>query len=368
MTRSILALLSSSVLLAASGCGKPVAGNASGGRPPVAVDTARVSAAELEQSIDVVGTLAARSEADVRTEYSGTVAEVFVTQWVRVAAGTPLARLDTREATAAVSAARAAALQADVAVQRAARELERSVKLKEAGLATQQGLDEAKTADEAARAAAAAAQAQLVMAETRMAKAVLKAPIAGVVAARNVNVGDYVENMGNPPPMFRIVDARVLELTASVPSARMAELRAGQPVAFATDAFPGKEFSGRVSFINPAAEEASRTVKVKTEVPNADESLKPGLFVKGRIVTGRRAGVVVVPRAALVSWDTGARTAGVFVVEGGVARRRAVETGSVSGDRVEVAKGLAPGQEVVTRGGFNLRDGDRVQATAAART
>ena len=368
MTRSTAALLLSSFLaLASAGCGKPVAGKgAAGGRPSVAVETAKAVSADLEQAVDVVGTLAARNEADVKTEYSGTVAEVYVTQWVRVKAGTPLARLDTREADAAVAAARAAALQAEVGVQRAARELDRSAKLKQAGLATQQGLDEARTADEAARAGEAAAKAQLAMAETRRTKAVLRAPIDGVVATRNVNVGDFVENMGNPPPMFRVVDNRLLELTASVPSARIAELKTGQPFAFSSDAFPGKEFTGRVSFINPVADEASRTIKVKTEVPNPDESLKAGLFVKGRIVTGRRASILVVPRSALVSWDTAARTAGVFVVEGGAAKRLVVETGAVSGDRVEIVKGLSAGQDVVTRGGFSLRDGDRVQTPAKA--
>jgi RND family efflux transporter MFP subunit len=320
----------------------------------------------VEQAVEVVGTLTARNEADVKTEYSGTVAEIFVTQWVRVKAGTPLARLDSREIDAAVQAARASALQAEVASQRAARELDRTVKLKEAGLATQQGLDEARTADEAARAGAAAAKAQLAMAATRLEKAIVRAPIDGVVALRNVTVGDFVENMGNPPPMFRVVDNRTLELTANVASARMAELRVGQPFAFTSDAFPGKEFAGKVSFINPAADEASRTVKVKAEVPNADESLKAGLFVKGRIVTGNRAGVLVVPRSALVSWDTASRQAALFVVDGGVAKRVTVETGAAPGDGVEVVKGLAPGQEVVTRGGFNLRDGDRVQVAKGA--
>ena len=157
--------------------------------------------------------------------------------------------------------------------------------------------DTIRAAEAAARAAAAAAQAQQAMAATRLSKAILRAPIDGVVSERNVNVGDYVENMGSPAPMFRIVDARVLELTATVPSARMTELQAGQPLRFTSDALPGKEFTGAVSFINPAADETSRTVKVKAEVPNDAGTLKPGLFVKGRVVTGRRAGVLVVPRA-----------------------------------------------------------------------
>lgn len=367
MKRQIAAVLTLALGLTLAGCGKAADGkDASGARPPVAVETATAVASDLEEAVDVVGTLAARSEAEVKSEYSGVVDEVFVTQWVRVKAGTPLARLDTREPAAGLQAAKANALQAEAGARRAARELDRTVKLKEAGLATQQQLDEARSADEATRAAAEAAKAQLAMAETRLAKAVIRAPIDGVVAVRNVSVGDYVENMGSPKPMFRVVDNRLLELTANVPSARMAALKVGQPFAFTSDALPGRTFQGKVSYINPAADEASRTVKVKAEVPNADETLKAGLFVKGRIVTGTRAGVLVVPRSALVSWDTLTGKGSVFAVDGGVAKSVAVETGAAPGDRVEVVKGLGAGQEVVTRGGFNLRDGDRVLASKGA--
>jgi RND family efflux transporter MFP subunit len=349
-------------LVAAAGCSNATDERAAqAGRPPVAVETARVATSDIEQAVEVVGALSARSEADVKSEYSGTVAEVYVTQWVRVQKGTPLARLDTREAAAAVQLARAVLLQAEVAVQRAGRELERTAKLQESGVATPQALDEARTVDEAARAQSAAARAQLEMAETRLDKAVLRSPIEGVVARRTVNVGDYVENMGSPAPMFHIVDARALELVASVPSARIAELKVGQPVVFSCDALPGRELGGRVSFVNPAAEEVSRTVKVKVEVPNVAEALKPGLFVKGRIVTGTRAGVVVLPRSALVTWDAVHGTGAVFLLEGGLARRRGIQTGALAGESVEVVGGLQAGDEVVTRGGFNLRDGERVR-------
>lgn len=350
------------------GCSGPANGKGAaerGGRPPVAVETARLATSRMEQKIEVVGTLEAKNEAEVKTEYSGTIAQVLVTEWVRVTKGTPLARLDSREAEASVQAARAARLQAEVASTRAARELERAEKLKAAGLATQQGLDDARTAEEATRAALASVSAQLAMAETKLAKSVLRSPLDGVVASRSVNEGDYVENMGNPKPIFRIVDNRLLELTVSVPSARIASLKVGQPLSFTADAIPGREFNGRVSFINPVADEASGTVKVKAEIPNASEQLKSGQFVKGRISTGTREGVLAVPRSALQSWDPATRQGAVFVAEGGIAKRRVVETGAIAGDRVEVVKGLSPGDEVVTGGGFNLREGDKVRIAAA---
>ena len=74
----------------------------------------------------------------------------------------------------------------------------------------------------------------------------------GVVAFRGVNVGDRVENMGGNEPLFRIVDNRLLDLTVSVPSSRLADVRVGQAIEFSTDALPGRTFTGKVMFINPA--------------------------------------------------------------------------------------------------------------------
>lgn len=371
MTRSVALRALPLLLLAAvaGGCSGPAGSGPAdareSGRPPVAVDTARVAAADLEEAIEVVGALTPKADAEVKSEYSGVISEVYVTQWVRVQRGTPLAKLDSREAEAALKSAEAAVAQAAVGAARAAREAERTVQLRAAGLATQQALDEARSVEEAARAQVAAAAAQLDMARARLQKAVFRSPMDGVVAARSVNVGDYVENMGNPRPIFHIVDNRVLELTVTVPTARLAGLAEGQPLYFAVDALPGREFEGRVSFINPTADEASRTVKVKAEIANDPEVLKAGLFAKGRIRTGVRQGVVTVPRAALQSWDTAARAGAVFVVDGGIARRRAVVTGAAVGDRVEIVSGVATGDEVVVRGGFNLRDGDKVAGAGA---
>lgn len=347
------------------------------GRPPVAVEAARAAAAEIAAGIDVVGTLAARYDAEVKSEYGGTVSEVYVTEWVRVKKGQPLAKVDTREgeailqkARASVALARAGALEAEAAARRADREYDRAVKLKEAGLVTQQSLDDAATQKEAAAARTAAARAQgaaaeedVRQAETRVSKSVIRAPFDGVVAARLVNVGEVVGEMQKV--VFRVVDNRLLDLTVTVPSADMSAVRAGQPLTFATDAVPGKTFTGKLKFINPAVGEADRSIKVIAEVRNVPEVLKGGLFVKGRIETARRRGVLLVPRASLLSWDVAGKTGELFVADDNVARRRAVRTGGASGDRVEIASGIAAGELVVTRGAFNVKDGDRVNVTRA---
>jgi len=347
------------------------------GRPPVAVEVNKAAVTDLTEGIDVVGSLSPKFSADVKSEYAGIVTDVYVNEWVRVKKGTPLARIDTREmeillqkAKAAVEMAKANLLQAEVAGSRANREYDRLLKLKEVGLVTQQNLDDGQTEKEASSARIEAAKAQLKATEedlqytqTRLSKTIIRSPMDGVVSLRGVNVGDLVGEMGSPKVMFRIIDPRILDLTVTVPSGEMASVQVGQPLTFSTDALPAKTFTGKVMFINPVVNESDRSVKVTAQVENVSEQLKGGLYVKGRIITGKRTGILRVPRAALLSWDVAGKTGDLFVVQGETANRRTVQTGSMMGDFVEVTSGLAPGDPVVVRGGFNLKDGDRVNVT-----
>jgi membrane fusion protein, multidrug efflux system len=347
-----------------SGSAAPAAAAAATGRPTVAVTLAPVVAADLSEAVDVVGSLAPKFSADVKSEVSGLVTAVYVTEWVPVRKGDKLARLDTSESEAGIDAIKAAVAQAQVAETRARREYERAQQLKQYGLITTQNLDDAKSALEAAQAATAAAQAQVHAAQTRLAKSFIASPMDGVVALRGVNVGDRVENMGSGDPLFRIVDNRQLDLTVSVPSSQLATVKVGQPLEFTTDALPGRTFTGKVMFINPAIDEMSRSAKVVAEVPNRDGALKGGAFVKGRIVVATRTGIVQVPREALLNWDVEHQTADVFVVTNGTAEKRAVKVGTTNPVAVQVVSGVTPGEQVVSRGGFALKTGDRVTVAA----
>jgi RND family efflux transporter MFP subunit len=252
-----------------------------------------------------------------------------------------------------------------VAETRARREKERAVQLQQYGLITPQNFDDAQSALEAATAAVEAARAQVRTGEARLKKSFINAPMDGVVAYRGVNVGDRVENMGGGGLLFRIVDNSLLDLTVAVPSPSLGSVRVGQALEFTTDAIPGRTFTGKVAFINPAVDEASRSAKVVAEVRNTDQLLKGGLFVKGRIIVASRPGVVQVPREALLNWNIAQHTAEVFVVRNGQAEKRTVRAGTSNGTSVEIINGLAAGEQVVTRGGFALRQGDRVTTTAA---
>lgn len=348
-------------LLALAGCGRE-AQVAQAGRPAVAVEVAVAALDSLVERVPVVGSLAPKRQAEVRSEIAGTIVAVPVTEWVPVSRGDVLARLDPRETEASLALARADLSRAETGEARAVRELERGGRLRAAGLATQQTLDDAHTERAAAAAATAAARAQLAYAQSRSDKAVLRAPIDGVVSYRGVNVGDYVENMG-APALFRVVDNRLLDLTVTVPAGRSAGLAVGQRLTFTTEAVPGRVFDGTVAHVNPSFDAASRTLEIIAEVPNDDGALRGGLFVSGEVVVGVRRDVLRLPREALQAWDVAAGRAEVFVIAQDAAHRRQVEVGSADGGLVEVKAGLQPGDRVVVRGAFNLRDGDVVQVS-----
>jgi RND family efflux transporter MFP subunit len=292
---------------------------------------------------------------------------------------------------------------AEVDAQRAEREYQRLKNLKESGLATQQNLDEGLSALDAAKArvqaaksqieaassqiasaqaqasaalsqvAAAEAQARAASAqvaaseedirqlESQVSKATIVSPLDGTVSERFMNVGD----LPGDAVIMRVVDNSVLNLTVNIPSSSISEVKAGQTLTFSTDALPGETFEGKVMFLNPSADPADRSLRVTAEVRNSPARLRGGLFVRGRIVTGNRENVILLPRAALVSWDVPAKKGEVFVVTGNTAKKRAVATGPAAGEMVEIASGLTAGEAVVLRGGFNLTDGDTVSATNA---
>lgn len=348
-------------------------------KPPVAVETVTATPCDLVDGIEVTGSLEPKFSVDVKTQIPGLVKQVYVTEWVRVRKGQPLARIDVAEteamvkrAQAGVESARANQAQARVSLNRAEREMERSLKLKQAGLATQQSVDDAGTEKDASGARLTAAGAQLAaaaeelrQARVRLSKGLVSAPIDGVVALRAVNVGDLTSDAAASSPIFRIVDNRLLNLTVTVPSVDSARVKVGQPLEFSVDSLPGRTFTGKVMYINPELSSADRSLKVIAEVSNTNELLKGGLFVKGRIVTGRKSAALQVPRGAIDGLDLASGKGSLFIIENSSARKCAVMTGAATGEQIEIVSGLKPGQRYVVRGGFNLKDGDKVVVSAA---
>ena len=176
----------------------------------------------------------------------------------------------------------------------------------------------------------------------------LNSPIDGTVVERNTTIGATV---GTDANVFKIIDISRVWIDANVFEKDLPRVRVGQKVTVTTTAFPGTAFSGKVIFVNSVVDPDSRTVKVRTEVPNPDGRLKPDMFANVEIVTDVASNAISVPQSAVLE-DNGKSL--VFVAEDNSYKKRQVQTGIKTGDRVEIVDGLKAGDKVVIKGNYLL--------------
>jgi len=176
----------------------------------------------------------------------------------------------------------------------------------------------------------------------------LNSPIDGVVVERDATIGATV---GPDANVFKIIDTSRVWVDANVFEKDLPRVRVGQGVKLTVTAFPGTTFSGRVIFINSVVDPDSRTVKVRTEVPNPDGRLKPDMFSNIEIITDVNSTAISVPQSAVL--EDGGKSV-VFVAEANGYKPRQVQLGIKNGDRVEIVDGLNSGDRVVTKGNYLL--------------
>jgi cobalt-zinc-cadmium efflux system membrane fusion protein len=178
---------------------------------------------------------------------------------------------------------------------------------------------------------------------------VVSSPIEGKVVTSTAIVGAMVDQSKE---MLTIIDPRVLWVDAEVYEKDIAKIKIGQEVEVAVPAFPSVSFRGKVSYVGDVVNEETRTITVRTEVNNADDRLKPGMFADVSLFYARNGPVLAVAISAIL--EDGDKHI-VFVREKDGFVRREIETGAVNGTHRQVVKGLAEGEEVVVEGNHQLR-------------
>lgn len=176
----------------------------------------------------------------------------------------------------------------------------------------------------------------------------LTAPISGIVVERTATIGATV---GSDANLFKIIDLSSVWIDANVFEKDLERVRRGQEVKVTVPAFPGVTFSGRVILISSVVDPDTRSVKVRTEVPNPDGRLKPDMFANVEIITDSHRTAISIPQAAVL--DDGGKKI-VFVQTGNGYEKRVVTTGIQSNDRVEILDGLQAGDKVVVKGNYLL--------------
>jgi RND family efflux transporter MFP subunit len=288
------------------------------------------------------GTLHAKDEVDVVAETQGKVIKVFIDTGSRVYKGDSLVQIEDDLKQEAFKTAQASYDKSKSDWDRAQ------------GLFDQKAISDADRQD--AKLALVNAESQLLSARKDLENARVRAPQGGVVTQRYVGVGSM---LSGGTPVAHIVDADDLKLTIQVGERDVLKVRPGQIVSVESDLYPGASFRGTVSTVSPKGDS---TLSFPVEVSlKADPRrlLYDGMSAKARIGIGAKT-ILAIPRACIVG---SFQSPQVYVVEGGVAKLKAISLGGEYGTNLEVLSGLGEDDQVATNGINNLSDGTAVAVT-----
>ncbi|MGC3873961.1 efflux RND transporter periplasmic adaptor subunit [Halomonas sp. GXIMD04776] len=319
-------------------------------QPPETVTAMTVDKATWEQAIAATATVSAVQGVTVSAEANGRVERIAFESGAVVEKGDMLVQLDTASENAQLASAEATAALARADVTRA-RELGKK------NMVSREAVDSAE-----AKFKETAAQVDNMRA--LIAKKTVRAPFAGHLGLRLVNLGQILRE-GDPIVSLQTLDP--IHVDFSVPQQQILQLKPGMSVRVTTDAAPGDIFSGEVIAVNPEVDPVTRNVRVRALVVNPEEKLRSGMFAQVEVLQPDRQSVLPVVATAVLYAPFGDS---VFVVEKHqdektgeseqLLRQQFVQLGRARGDFVDVVDGLKAGETVVTSGVFKLRSGMQV--------
>jgi RND family efflux transporter MFP subunit len=317
-------------------------------RPAPLVTTAFPRVRDVPVEIRAPVDLRPLSQADVGSKTLGYLDAVLVDRGDKVKKGQLLALVRPSDLPDQLEAAR-------VSYELAKSNRDRAEKLAPTGVVSQQEL-------QSAEAAFASASAQMAVMGVRLGETRITSPLDGVVSSRRLDPGALVGPTAGTGAILAVERIDVLRMFIPVNERDVAGLRIGQDAHVDLDAFPGRTFLGKVVRISPAFDPVTRTLDAEVQIRNPGE-LRSGMYGRGAIVADVHHGALVLPAGAVqISNDR----YWVFVVRGGKAARVEVKAGVDGGDWLEIASGLAPGDEVVTAGMDILSDGTAVRTQRGA--
>ncbi len=280
----------------------------------------------------------AHEEAEVVAKVGGEVRQLFVEEGDSVKAGQIMARLDGDRLRLEVA-------QTEANLRKLERDYNRQLELSQKGLVAKGTAENAKFDLDALRASYDSARLELSYTDIR-------APIDGVVSARHIKVGNTITQNA---PTFRITNLDPLVAYVHIPEKEFRKLAPQQTADVVV--------TGVISRISPTVDPKTGTFRARVEVQDPSRRLKPGMFARVNIVYERREDALQLPRSALVDADG---TQSVFVVAGGKAEQKPVQTGLANNGWVEVVGGLQGNEQVVVVGQAGLKTGTAVKVVDAS--
>lgn len=318
--------------------------------PAVTVSTAKAGVQPWQPELKAVGTLRAVRGVDVTSEISGLVRTLHFKSGDSAKSGQVLVQLNADSDIAQLRASEAAAELARTVYERDKKQF--------AVRAVSQAVLDADSADLKSKRAIAAEQAAIV------AKKTIRAPFAGQLGITTINPGQYL-NPGDKIVTLQSLDKLYADFY--LPQQELANLSLGQKVHLASDSYPGRTFSGKITSINSKVDPETRNIQVEATVANPGHVLLPGMFASVQVETGKSQNYLTVPQAA-VAFNPYGET--VYIVQEGekgadgkaalTVKQVFVTTGPTRGDQVVILKGIKVGDTVVTAGQLKLKNGSSI--------
>ncbi|MFO7687824.1 MAG: efflux RND transporter periplasmic adaptor subunit [Desulfobacterales bacterium] len=318
--------------------------------PPEPVNTAVVRKETWESLISAVGSLEAVQGVIVTAELPGKVERIEFEAGTKVKAGDLLLQQDISTETAQLRSAEAALTLTEIEIDRKRK------------LLAQKTISRSEYDNAEAQFKQAAAQADTIRATIK--KKTIRAPFAGRLGIRLVNVGQVLKE-GEPIVSLQSIDP--IFVNFSLPQQQLAQVEPGLSVRVTADALPGQALEGKITAINPQVDAATRNIRMQATMTNPEERLRPGMFVTVTVVLPVRQDLLAIPATSVLYAPY---SDSVFVVEeqkdekngrvGKTVRQQFVRLGERQGDYAAVLSGLEEGQTVVSTGVFKLRNGQSV--------
>lgn len=339
----VVFVLTALVGIKAMQIGKLIAFAKSFVQPPETVSTATAREDKWQDTLSAVGSINAVQGVTVTAEIPGTVREITFDSGAVVQKGDLLLKLD-------VSSEEAQLRALEAQVEWAQTNMARMKSLRAENTVSQAELDQAETSLKQVVANADTIRATI-------AKKIIRAPFAGRLGIRQVNLGQYLEAA---KPIVSLQSLTPVYGDFSLPQQDIARIKTGLQVRVSSDTYPGKTFTGTLTAINPDLDPVTRSVKLQATFDNEEQLLRPGMFARMEIVFPEVKPVLAIPATAVLSAPYGDS---VYVVEpstnaagGLVVRQQFIRVDRAKGDFVSVSSGLKPGERVVSSGMFKLRN------------
>ena len=307
------------------------------------VQVASANKGDIFATYHITAAISADAEAPVLAKVEGEVIQILVEEGDRVVAGQVLARLDGEKL-------RLQMLQAKSALDQVRNEYERFVNLQKKGLVSASSVEGLNFDMDALNAG-------YELQRLNYSYTKIRAPISGVVSARDVKIGQHVDRSEST---FKITNTSRLVAYLKIPQSELAKFSAGQTAEIYVDAMPETTFAATIARISPTVDARNGTFRATAYIDNKAALLAPGMFARFDIAYEKHVDALLIPAAALIRED---RQTVVYVVTDGAAERRTIVTGIESNGRVEVLEGLAANEQIIVTGQGSLRDGSKVLAS-----